>query len=97
MAYALQELWQGVPIWLKKFLLGPIVKLNSLCSFQVSCLLILGTYFRVRIRFRYQTCDICVDLHVIYMLRMTVLNRIRGWFLLCFQEVKKNAVNAMIR
>ena len=27
-------------MWLRKFLLGPIVKLNSLCSFQVSCLLI---------------------------------------------------------
>ena len=25
MAYAMQELTQGVPIWLKKFLLGPIV------------------------------------------------------------------------
>ena len=48
-------LTQGVPIWLKKFLLGPIVKLNSLCSFQVSSLLIhLGTCIRVRIRFKYQ-------------------------------------------
>ena len=25
MAYAMQELTEGVPIWLKKFLLGPIV------------------------------------------------------------------------
>ena len=81
MAYALQELTQGVPIRLKKFLLGPIVKLNSLCSFQGSCLLInLGTCIRVRIRFRYQRCDICVDLHMIYMLRMAVLNRTGGWF-----------------
>ena len=32
---------QGVPIWLKKFLLGPVVeKYSSLCSFHVSCLLI---------------------------------------------------------
>ena len=37
MAYACGELTQGVPIKLKKFLLGPIVKFDSLCSFQVSC------------------------------------------------------------
>ena len=79
---------QGVPIWLKKFLLGPIAKLNnSLCSFQVSCLLIhLGTCIQVRIRFRYQRCDIRVDLLVIYMLRMSVLDRIRGWFYYAFKR-----------
>ena len=35
----MQEL-KGVPIWLKKLLLGPVVKLNSLRSFHISCLLI---------------------------------------------------------
>ena len=30
MTYAKQELTQGVPIWLKKFLLGPTVKLNRI-------------------------------------------------------------------
>ena len=70
----------------KNFLLGPIVKLHSLCSFQVSCFLIhLGTCIGVRIRFKYQRCDICVGLHVIYMLRMAVLNRIRGWFYYVFK------------
>ena len=44
------------------------------------------TCIRVRIRFRYQRCDICVDLHVIYMLRMAVLNRIRGWFYYVFKR-----------
>ena len=70
-------LTEGVPIWLKKFLLGPIVKLNSICSFQVSSLLIhLGT---------------CM-----YSSQNSLqISKIRGWFLLCFQEVKKNAVNAI--
>ena len=37
MAYAMQ----GVPIWLKKFLLGPIVEEQcNLFSFHVSCLLV---------------------------------------------------------
>ena len=43
---------------------------------------------RVRIRFRYQRFDICVDLHMIYndMLRMAVLDRFRGWFYYVFYE-----------
>ena len=51
---------------------------NSRCNFHFPCC----TRIRVRIRFRYQRCDICVDLHMIYnyMLRMAVLDRIRGWF-----------------
>ena len=61
-------------------------QINSLCSFQVSCLLIhLGTCIRVRIRVRYQRCDICVDLHVIYMLRKAVLDRIRRCFYYVFK------------
>ena len=65
---------------------------NSLRGFQVSCLLIhVGTCIRVRIRFRYQGYDICVDLHVIYMLRIAFLDRIRGWFYYVSQEVKRNA------
>ena len=72
MAYAMWKLAQGVPIWLKKFLLGPVVKEKSgLCSFTFinsssACI-------RVRIRFRCQRCDNCVDLHMIYVLRMAVL------------------------
>ena len=55
MAYAMQELTQGVPVWLEKFLLSPIVKLNSLCSFHISCLLTHPEHvIRVRIRFRFQ-------------------------------------------
>ena len=60
---------------------------SQICGFQVSCLLVhLGTSIRVRIRFRYQRCDICVDLHVIYMLTMAVLNRIHGWFYYVFKR-----------
>ena len=34
MAYAMLELTQGVPMWLKMFLLGPVVgEYSSLCSF----------------------------------------------------------------
>ena len=38
------------------------------------------------IHFRYQRCDICVDLHMLYnyMLRMAVLDRVRGWFYYVF-------------
>ena len=60
MAYAMWELTQGVPIWLKKFLLGPIVK-ESLHVFE-SEFASAG-----------QRCDNCVDLHMIYLLRMVVL------------------------
>ena len=55
---------------------------SQINSFQVSCLLV---HLEARIRvFRYQRCDICVDLHVTYVLKMAVLNIIRGWFF--FQE-----------
>ena len=86
MAYAMWELTQGVPIWLKKFLLGTIVNciVHAVFTFHIyfsSC-----TCIRVRIRFRYQRCDVCVDLHMIYnyVLRMTVLERIRRWFYCVF-------------
>ena len=42
--------------------------------------------------------DICVNSHMIhdYMLRMVVLDRIRGWFYYAFlSEVIKNAVKAI--
>ena len=78
----------------QKFLFGPIVKEKSgLCSFTFinsspACI-------RVRIRFRCQRCDNCVDLHMIYVLRMAFLIHNLWVALLCFKEVKKNAVRAM--
>ena len=64
--------------------------LNRLRSFQVSCLLIhLGTCIQVRTRFRYQRCDICVDLHVIYMLIMAVLNGFAGGFTMFSRSKEK--------
>ena len=46
---------------------------------------------RVRIRFRYQRCDICVDLHMSYnyMSRRAVIDRIRGWFYYVFMRGNK--------
>ena len=54
----------------------------------------LAHVIRVRIRFRHQRCDICVDLHMIYnyMLRMAVLDRFRGWFYYVFYEVIKKFI-----
>ena len=63
--------------------MAPKVLTSSIviCSFHVSRLLIhLCTCIPVSIRFRYQRSDICADSHMIYILRMAVLNRIRGWF-----------------
>ena len=48
------------------------------------------TCFGVRIRFRYQRCDNYVDLHIIYiiyMLRMTIGDSIRGWFYYVFKVI----------
>ena len=94
MAYAMQELTQGVPIWLKKFLLGPI---GNESSMQFSHLMFINSFctcILVRVLFSYQKCDICGDLHMINLLRMAVLNIIRRWFLEL--EIKKNTVKAII-
>ena len=77
MTYAMYELTQGVPIWPKKFLLGPTVKLNSLCSFHVSCSSI---HLEHVFESKFASGIKDADLHVIYVLRIAVLNRIRGWF-----------------
>ena len=76
---------------------------NSRCNFHVPCpefhvYFSSFTCIRVRIRFRYKRCDICVDLHMIYnyMLRIAVLGRIRGWFYYVFIRGKdKNAVKTI--
>ena len=81
---------QGVPIWLKKFLLGPIVKLSSLCSFHVACSLIHFEHvFGSELASGIKEVKICVDLHVICMLRTAVRNRIRGWFYLSRGKEKR--------
>ena len=53
---------------------------NSRCNFHVPCLFFVSYMCSVRIHFRCERCDICVDLHMInnYMLRMALLDRIRG-------------------
>ena len=52
---------------------------NSRCNFHFPC----STRIRVRIRSRYQRCDICVDLHMIYnyMFRMAELIEFAGGFM----------------
>ena len=62
-------------------------QLTSRCSFHVPCLFFV-LYMYSRIRFRYQRCDIYVNLHMIYkyMLRMAVLDRICGWFYYVFYK-----------
>ena len=74
----MRELTQGVLIWLKKFLLGLVV--HVYVPFFVPYM------YSVRIHFRSERCDICVDLYMIYnyMLRMALLDRIRGWFYYVF-------------
>ena len=44
------------------------MKFSRLMFINLFCTCIL-----VRIRFRYQRCDICVDLGIVYMLRIAVL------------------------
>ena len=78
--FGMKELTQGVPIWLKKFLLGPIV-VDAIFTFHVyvPCLFFVLQMYSVRIDER---CGICVDLYMIYnyVLRIALLDRIRGWF-----------------
>ena len=60
---------------------------NSPCNFHVPCCLFFVLYmYSVRIHFRCERCGICVDLYMIYnyMLRMALLDRIRGWFYYVF-------------
>ena len=84
MAYAMWgELTQGVPIWLEKFLLGPIVKTSLV--YAVSRLLIhLLHVFESEFASDQQRCDNCVDLHMIYVLRMALLIHNLWVALLCF-------------
>ena len=62
MAYAMEELTQRVPIWLKKFLLGP---LNNRCSFHVPCLFFFRLVHHI-FESEFARCDIYVYLHMIY-------------------------------
>ena len=66
----------------KKFLLGPTVKLNSLGSFHVSCLLI---HLEQVFESKFASGIKDADLHVIYVLRIAVL-RTRGWFYYVFKR-----------
>ena len=75
-------------MWLKKFLLGPIVNAIFTLHVYVPCLFFVLYMYSVRIHFRCEKCDICVDLYMIYnnMLRMALLDRIRGWFYYVFYK-----------
>ena len=56
---------------------------NSRCNFHVPCLFFVLYMYSVRIHFGCERCDnTCVGLYMIYnyMLRMALLDRIRGWF-----------------
>ena len=91
----MQEPTQGVPIWLKKLLLGPIVKLNSPCSFQVSCLL---NHFEHLFESKCASGIKEVTFVLIYMWficweRPSVIEFAGGFIM--FLKVKKNAVKAI--
>ena len=59
---------------------------NSRCNFHFRVYFSCCASIRVRISFGYQRRNICVDFHMIYnyMLRMAVLDRIRGWYYYVF-------------
>ena len=93
------------PIWLKKFLLSPIV-VDAIFTFHVyfPCLFFVLYTYSVRIHVPclffvlyiysvriHERCGICVDLYMIYnyMLGIALLDSFRGWFYYVFIRGKE--------